>query len=509
MFNKLITSRLRDLEQATTYAEWRAAALELDRLEGAEAWKQDETSDDYDHLLIRERLAEMRELRRSGEVRQLVYSLSEGLHGNLGNVADPVLYTYSRVGTKKLVEDYIEEAVRCLDYICVGDFPDFTAEEKILFFKRTGTSFGRSALLLSGGATLGMFHLGVIKSMWEQGILPRVISGSSAGAIIASMVGTRTDEELPAIFDPHSLNLQAFQTVSLRQVLRGNALMDPSQLAACLDRNIGDGGFLPNFERTRRILGVTVSPAEEHQQARLLNYLTAPHVTVRSAVLASCAVPGVFPPVVLQAQDYSGATVPYMRSKRWVDGSIANDLPMLRLARLHNVNHYIVSQTNPHVVPFMRDHNPRRFSVRAVAQQFATAASRDVLKVTRNYVGAAAPGRIVDMLNDVLQQRYSGDISIFPRQSPTQLMRMFSNPSPEAIAGFIRDGERATWPKLERIRLQTRISRAFEDCLFWLKDQGHGRTPGSRRGKHPASASAPDTLKLAASHGLRAGGSTP
>src|SRR3569623_1499758 len=106
MSAKLINARRRGLEQAATYAEWREIALDLDRLEGSEAWKQDEMSDDYDYLLIKERLHEMRELRRSGEVRQLVFSLAEGLHGNLGNVADPILYSYSRVGTKKLIEDY-------------------------------------------------------------------------------------------------------------------------------------------------------------------------------------------------------------------------------------------------------------------------------------------------------------------------------------------------------------------------------------------------------------------
>lgn len=503
MSNKLIASRQRDLDQAASYAEWREIATELDRLEGGDAWKQDEMSDDYDYLLIKERLSTLRQLRKSGEVRQLVFQLAEGLHGNLGNVADPVLYSYARIGTKKLVEEYIEESARCLDYVCVGDFPDFSNDEKVLFFKRTGTSFGRSALLLSGGATLGMFHLGVVKAMFEHNVLPRVISGSSAGAIIASMIGTRTDDELPAIFDPESLNLQAFQTVSLRQVLSGRALMDPSQLRACLERNIAPGSFIQAFERTRRILGVTVSPAEAHQSARLLNYLTAPNVTVQSSVLASCAVPGVFPPVMLDSLDFDGQKHPYMRSKRWVDGSIANDLPMLRLARLHNVNHYIVSQTNPHVVPFMRENNPRRRSVADVVQHVATTATRDVLKVTRNYMGAANAGRIVDMLNDVLQQRYSGDISLFPRQSPTQLMRMFSNPSPTAIANFIRDGERATWPKLERIRLQTRISRSFEDCLFWLKDHGlrRGLSDGPRtrsRGER--------LMKLAAVDGRRTGG---
>ncbi|MDR3419042.1 MAG: DUF3336 domain-containing protein [Nevskia sp.] len=483
---KLIANRLKDLEEAPDYATWREIAAELDHLEGGESWKQDEVSDDFDYLLIRERLAQMRELRRAGDVRRLTHDLAEGLHGNLGNTANPLLYCYSRVGTKQLIEDYVEEAARCLDYICVGDFPDFSAAEKVLFFKRTGTSFGRSALLLSGGATLGMFHLGVIKAMFEAGILPRVISGSSAGSIIAAMACTRTDEELPQIFDPHNLNVQAFQGVSLRQALKHKSLMDPGLLQDCLNRNVHAGSFLESFERTRRILGVTVSPAEPNQQARLLNYLTAPNVVVRSAVMASCAVPGVFPPVMLEALDYSGDTVPYMRSKRWVDGSIANDLPMLRLARLHNVNHYIVSQTNPHVVPFMREQSsPKRGLVR-FARELASVTGREALKVAHQYSSSHPGGRIVDALNDILQQRYSGDVSILPRQTPGQLMRMFSNLTAGDLQRYLREGERATWPKIERIRTQTRISRAFEDCLAWLKDNGLRRTPATGT-RHPGS----------------------
>jgi len=481
MSKKLIAARLRDLANADDYRSWREIALELDQLEGGDAWKQDETSDDYDYLLIKERIEQMRRLRKRGDVRQLVHDLAEGLHGNLGNIANPMLYVYARVGTKRLIEEYVEEAARCLDYICVGDFPDFSAEEKVLFFKRTGTSFGRSALLLSGGATLGMFHLGVIKALFEYNCLPRVLSGSSAGSIIAAMVGTRTDAELPAMFEPNGLDLQAFHAVSLRQVFKGKALMDPTQLEDCLTRNIRAGSFVGAFERTRRILGITVSPSETHQQPRLLNYLTAPNVVVRRAVLASCAVPGVFPPVMLEALDYNGEVVPHMRSKRWVDGSIANDLPMLRLARLHNVNHYIVSQTNPHVVPFMSEPSRERSGIGEIARQFASNASRDVVKVTQRYFGGTGAGRIVDLLNDVLQQRYSGDVSIFPKHTPLQLMRMFSNPTTADIHRYIREGEHATWPKLERIRMQTRISRVFEDCVAWLKEQGLRRTPFERR----------------------------
>ena len=37
----------------------------------------------------------------------------------------------------------------------------------------------------------------------------------------------------------------------------------------------------------------------------------------------------------------------------FVDGSVASDLPMQRIAELFNVNTFIVSQVNPHVCPFV------------------------------------------------------------------------------------------------------------------------------------------------------------
>jgi predicted acylesterase/phospholipase RssA len=478
MSRNLVAVRQRELDQAQSYAEWREIAIELDRLEGVDAWKQDEASDDYDHFLIRERLEEMRRLRGAGDVLRLVHALHEGLHGNLGNVTNTRLYVFARIGTKRLIEEYLAEVVRCLDYLCAGDFPQFSEHDKIVFFKRTATSFGRSALLLSGGATLGMFHLGVIKALFEQGVLPRVISGSSAGAIIAAMVGTRTDDQLGEIFDAESLDLQAFRRVNLRSVVENGGLMSPDQLEACIAKNIGGETFTEAFERTRRIVGVTVSAAEKHQQGRLLNYLTAPNVLVGSAVLASCAVPGVFPPVQLTARDFGGETVPYMPSKTWIDGTVYSDLPMLRLARLHNVNHYIVSQTNPHVVPFMRDELRHRRGILPLIRELVISGIRGTLKLAQAHLDESPTRRVADQLNAIIAQRYSGDINIVPTHTPRQLVRMFSNLDSRELARFIREGERATWPRVERIKNQTLISRAFEDCLRVLKDRQTERAPG-------------------------------
>jgi TAG lipase/steryl ester hydrolase/phospholipase A2/LPA acyltransferase len=87
-----------------------------------------------------------------------------------------------------------------------------------------------------------------------------------------------------------------------------------------------------------------------------MNYLTTPSVLVWSAVLASIAAPGLFDKVELMRKNDRGETKPYFPSftrQRYVDGSIANDLPMKRISELFNVNTFIVSQVNPHVVPFI------------------------------------------------------------------------------------------------------------------------------------------------------------
>jgi hypothetical protein len=56
--------------------------------------------------------------------------------------------------------------------------------------------YGRSALMLSGGATNGLYHLGVCTTLLQNNLLPRIIAGSSVGAIFVGIIGTHTEEEL-------------------------------------------------------------------------------------------------------------------------------------------------------------------------------------------------------------------------------------------------------------------------------------------------------------------------
>ncbi len=68
----------------------------------------------------------------------------------------------------------------CPTQIAQDELP---AEEKLAFFRETRHTFGRTALLLSGGGGLGTFHIGVVKALFEARLLPRVLAGSSVGSI--------------------------------------------------------------------------------------------------------------------------------------------------------------------------------------------------------------------------------------------------------------------------------------------------------------------------------------
>jgi predicted acylesterase/phospholipase RssA len=67
-----------------------------------------------------------------------------------------------------------------------GDKGLEAAEQTIACLSETRHAYGRSALCLSGGGARGVYHLGVIKALSEANLLPRVISGSSAGSLIAA-----------------------------------------------------------------------------------------------------------------------------------------------------------------------------------------------------------------------------------------------------------------------------------------------------------------------------------
>ena len=164
--------------------------------------------------------------------------------------------TASSSGTKDLIESYVDEVVCQLNYLATNEVEGLTAAQKLEIFVQLRGAYGQSALLLSGGAGLGIHHFGVIKALHEAELLPRIISGSSAGALIGALVCVTPASELKAMLSSCTSGFNAFaregeaETTSaqkLAQFLQSGSIADVQVLKECARSNLGDLTFQEQY----------------------------------------------------------------------------------------------------------------------------------------------------------------------------------------------------------------------------------------------------------------------
>lgn len=463
-----------DIEQASDYAEYHEACLAHDALTGAENWKRKEASRDYDYRLIRKRVQRMQSARKLQDVTGLMSVLHEGLHGNLGNIANPALLTHSKTGTKQLIETFISEVVMALDAIYRADESVVDFFHKKQFFEETAHAFGRSCLMLSGGAGLGFFHAGVVKSLNEHNLLPTVISGASAGAIIAAMIGTKNQRELQEALSAEFI-LSKFRYWRKWSGFGRKSLLDATALENTLIELFDLMTFEEAFSKTGRHINISVSPMDLHQQSRVLNAKTSPNAIITQAVRASTAVPLFFSPVQLRAKNAAGDIIPYIPNRRFVDGSLMADLPFRQLSRLYGVNHSIVSQTNPLAVPFLSSNRAGATTLTGLTfrhiSQLAKSNSIFAFDMLENLTGNKAARLAIHKVRSVIDQQYVGNINILPHKQFRSLSQILANPTSESITSLIRSGEKATWEHIDVIERNTKISETLRLYLTKLKER--------------------------------------
>lgn len=181
--------------------------------------------------------------------------------------------------------------------------PGFSSQAKLDLLHDTRQAFGRSTLVLQGGAIFGLCHLGVVKALFARGLLPRIITGTATGALIAALVGIHTEDELPKFLSGESIDLSAFAGKSkasvvenghtnsmsfatwretlqrrIKRFFREGYFLDVTVLEECVRANVGDLTFEEAYNRTKRVLNITVATTGRGGVPNLLNYLTAPNV---------------------------------------------------------------------------------------------------------------------------------------------------------------------------------------------------------------------------------------
>ncbi len=185
------------MKHAKTYGDYKKAAKSMDKHLGNEEWRTIDSSDDYDAEVvarITRRLEKALDKGDAYKVKELL--LHGGIKTNLGGVENTALYSSTYYGSKEVVERYVQTIIRGIEFIGNGAEGLMNVDERRQFLKQAAKSYGRSALCLSGGASFGYYHLGVVKALLEADLLPSVFTGTSAGSLMAAMICVRTDEEI-------------------------------------------------------------------------------------------------------------------------------------------------------------------------------------------------------------------------------------------------------------------------------------------------------------------------
>lgn len=486
------------LQDATSYEDWIAGAKELDTYLANDAWKEKPDYAYYDSKTIHRVHRQMASLRRKAEAQdgqqdqqkaaeELRNLLEACIKNNFAGFENPRLYSETYYGSKNLLQEFIDESERSLS--CLLNSPHLSSESKRAMFKHLSTNFGRTALCLSGGATFAYYHFGVMKALLDAALMPEVITGTSGGALVAALAGTRTDEELKKLLVPalaHRITAchDSFW-VWFRRWRQTGARFDSVDWAKrCAWFTRGSMTFKEAYQRTGRILNVSCVPSDPHSPTILANYLTAPDCVIWSAVLASAAVPGILNPVVLMKKNKDGTLSPYSFGHKWKDGSLRTDIPLKALNLHFNVRFSIVSQVNPHInifffssrgtvgrpVTHRRGRGWRGGFIGSALEQYIKLDLNKWLKVLRHL--ELLPRPLGQDWSEIWLQRFSGTITIWPKTLLSDFRYILTDPTPERLARMIRVGQLCTYPKLKFVANRAKLEHVIQQGRRQFRPRG-------------------------------------
>jgi len=168
------------------------------------------------------------------------------------------------------------------------------------------------AFVFSGGCSLGALQVGMLRAVHEAGIQPDLLVGTSAGALNAAFIGNGfTAARVAELADVWG----ALRTIdvfpgfglwsSVRALVGSGTLASPSGLERIINRHA----------------------AATHAELRIPTAVIASDLATGSAVafkdgdlrrhvLASVAIPGVFPPVTVDGRTF-------------IDGGVSSHVPLL------------------------------------------------------------------------------------------------------------------------------------------------------------------------------------
>lgn len=186
--------------------------------------------------------------------------------------------------------------------------------------------------VFSGGGPLGALQVGAVKALFDHDIRPDMAVGTSVGAMNATWVA----------FDPTATGVERLESIWrnmkendlfpgggrlkaswARMLVKGNRIFDNVGVRRIVESTLGR----PRFEDAQIPLGITATDLETGME----NLFTTGDVL--DPILASTAMPGIFPPVPVDGRNY-------------IDGGVANNVPIAPAVQMGARTIYVMDATS-------------------------------------------------------------------------------------------------------------------------------------------------------------------
>lgn len=167
--------------------------------------------------------------------------------------------------------------------------------------------------MFSGGGPLGALQVGAVKALFEAGIKPDLVVGTSVGAMNGTFVAfeptlagaVRLEELWRGLQEGQLFPGGRFKASWAKMLVRGDRVFENSGIHRLIDTRLGNA----HFEDAQIPLGVIATVLESGDQ----KIFTSGEIL--RPLLASAAMPGIFPPVEIDGELFT-------------DGGVANNVPV-------------------------------------------------------------------------------------------------------------------------------------------------------------------------------------
>lgn len=189
----------------------------------------------------------------------------------------------------------------------------------------------KTAFVLSGGASLGAVQAGMLRALYERGVEPDLIVGTSVGALNGAFIASRPPA--PATADDLA---ELWRGVSRWDVFPLNPLTGFFGFFGARDHLVSDRGLRKLVAGNLDLEALQESPIPLHVITTDLlsgRELRLSRGDALEAVIASAAIPGVFPAV-----ERDGRLL--------IDGGVANNTPIVDAIELGAERVYVLPTGN-------------------------------------------------------------------------------------------------------------------------------------------------------------------